>query len=81
MSKSVPAEIIVIEENCVGCRICQLKCSYIFNQRFVPSEAFIQIIEPYGLNPKITLLEGCTKCGQCVKYCPYGALTIKEGAD
>ena len=78
MAKSVPFEIIVIEENCVGCRICQLKCSSIFHQKFVPSEAYIQIDDAYGLRPKITFLDGCTKCGQCVKYCPYGALTEKE---
>ena len=78
LAKSIPAEIIVIEENCVGCKICELKCSSIFHQKFVPSKAYIQINHVYELTPTIIFLDGCTKCGQCVKYCLYGALNIKE---
>jgi len=81
LARSIPSEITVIEENCVGCRICQLKCSSVFHNKFIPSEAYIQIDDAYELSPKIIFLDGCTECGQCVKYCPYGALNLKEGID
>jgi len=77
LAESATSKMVATEEKCVGCRICQLKCSFIFHQRFVPSEAYIQIEEVYGLKPIITFLDDCTKCGQCAKYCPYGALELK----
>ena len=71
-------EFIVNESNCTGCRICQLTCSMLYNSLYKPSEAFIQIKEIYGICPKITFLEGRTNCGECARYCPYEALSIKE---
>jgi len=75
------AEIIVNENNCTGCLICQLWCSFFHKQKFSPSEAYIQITNQYGLNPKISYLDGCTKCGQCAQHCLYDALriTMTEG--
>ena len=78
MAKSKPIEIIIHEKNCAGCRICQLMCSSIYQKKFAPTEAFIQILDEYGLIPKISFLEGCIKCGQCAKHCLYGALEIVE---
>ena len=78
LSKSRSNQIIVRENKCVGCRICQLWCSYIQKKKFIPSEAFIQIKNEYDLVPEISFLKGCTKCGQCVQYCLYGALDFKE---
>ena len=74
----VEVEIFIHEEKCTGCRICQLMCSYIYQNKFAPTEAFIKIIDEYGLTPKISFLEGCKKCGQCARHCLYGALELKE---
>ncbi|MHA1490261.1 MAG: 4Fe-4S dicluster domain-containing protein [Promethearchaeota archaeon] len=81
MSKIVSPNIIINEDECVGCRICQLWCSYIHKKVFNPSEAYIQVNNVYDLKPKISFLDGCTNCGQCVEYCLYGALTLKEVED
>jgi len=67
-------KIITHEEKCVGCRICQLWCSYQFTRKFTLSKAYIRVDNPYGLEPKISFLEDCTKCGKCADYCLYGAL-------
>ena len=81
MAKSNHIEIFINEEMCTGCRICQLICSSIYKKKFSPNEAYIQILDPYELTPKISFLEGCSKCGQCARYCLYGALIIKEDED
>ena len=69
--------IIVNEENCTGCMICQMKCSFLHFKEFNPSKAFI-IIDLTDIIPKIHFLDDCTKCGQCVDHCLYGALEFKE---
>jgi NAD-dependent dihydropyrimidine dehydrogenase PreA subunit len=74
-------EITINEEMCTGCRICQLVCSSIYQKKFSPNDAYIQIFDPYELIPKISFLEGCNKCGQCARHCLYGALIIKESED
>ncbi|TFG23626.1 MAG: hypothetical protein EU529_06705 [Promethearchaeota archaeon] len=78
MVKKILYEIIVHEDKCTGCLICQLNCSYVHKQIFSPSEAFIQISNQYSLTPKILFLEGCTHCNQCAQHCLYGALELKE---
>jgi len=78
MTVKTRTKIVTHEELCVGCKICQLWCSYILTKRFIPSNANIQIDDPYGLSPKISFLDSCNKCGQCAQHCLYGALEIKE---
>jgi len=69
--------IITHEENCAGCMICQLRCSYIHYKEFNPSKAYISI-NLLEIFPKISFKEDCNKCGVCVSYCLYNALEIQE---
>jgi NAD-dependent dihydropyrimidine dehydrogenase PreA subunit len=71
-------QIVVHEDKCTGCIICQLICSFINKKQFNPSLANLKIKNQYGLKPEITFLDDCIKCFQCAKHCLYGALEIKE---
>jgi len=53
-------EIIYHRTRCVGCKRCMEAC---------PSNA-IRVDEVYGL---VTDPDACTRCGQCVSACVYGA--------
>ena len=70
-------KIVIHEEKCAGCQICQLICSFTFHKLFAPNQAYIQI-DTQEVIPKISFLDGCTQCYKCVKHCLYGALELKE---
>jgi NAD-dependent dihydropyrimidine dehydrogenase PreA subunit len=78
MTQKSEIKIEVNEQNCTGCIICKLWCSYTNHNVFNPSKANIEIEEKYGLTPKIIFLDGCFRCGQCAHHCLYGALEVKE---
>ena len=78
MVKKSVQDIIIHENNCTGCLICQLWCSYVHTKRFNPSEANIQIVNGHGLKPRISFLDECDNCGQCAQHCLYGTLELKE---
>jgi Fe-S-cluster-containing dehydrogenase component len=72
-------DIIIFSENCVGCRLCQMRCSFRFTKRFSFSDARIDIEWDegkyrYGIN----FSEGCDQCGLCASVCVYEALTLKR---
>lgn len=74
--------IIVNQEECRRCLICQLVCSLSNYSSFNPAKARIKI----GLTDKkggryitpIDFTEDCTGCGLCVNYCFYGALILRK---
>jgi carbon-monoxide dehydrogenase iron sulfur subunit len=72
------SEILIHPEKCVGCRICQLTCSFLYNEKYSLALSRIRLYDIYGLTPKIDFSEECNKCGQCARYCLYGALEIIE---
>jgi len=76
--------IVADDEKCNGCLICQLRCSYRFENVFNISKAAILInrFAKGGTDYIISFTDRCDACGICAKYCPYGALTwIKEGKE
>lgn len=80
MAQFKNSEVIVNQEECRRCFICQLVCSAVYERNFNPSMARIRI----GLTQRkdgkyvtpISFTEDCTGCGLCASYCHYGALTI-----
>lgn len=68
---------VVAEENCSGCLICALACSF-FNtpeRVFNPSRAYIQVERKSGENEfRVRFQPECLHCGICKDYCPYGVL-------
>ena len=62
-------------ERCVGCRLCQLICSYIRFKVFNPSRALIRVSPDERRGTfAVAFLPECTGCGACTKYCPNQAL-------
>jgi formate hydrogenlyase subunit 6/NADH:ubiquinone oxidoreductase subunit I len=75
-------KININSENCVGCRLCQMRCSFRFTKRFSFSDARIDIDwNEEQCRYDVSLNEECDRCGLCVDSCVYGTLTLeKEGA-
>jgi len=71
----MPKSVTAISERCVGCKLCQLICSYVTLMVFNPSRAHLTVKadEKRGLF-EILFLPECNACGACIKYCPSDAL-------
>jgi Fe-S-cluster-containing dehydrogenase component len=71
-------KIIVDQNKCTGCRICQFICSSLHNHEFNPSKAYIVILDEYEISPIIQFSDECNNCGQCARNCLYGALKLES---
>jgi len=74
MSKKVK---VVNIENCSGCQVCALVCSFFISdeKKFSLSQARIKVSPKGGENRfQVELLPQCTHCGICAKYCYYDVL-------
>jgi Fe-S-cluster-containing hydrogenase component 2 len=71
--------ILVEPPSCVGCRICELACSYRHNGVFSPSLSRVTVlkVDKYGLDLPLF----CRQCEICppLEACPTGALTRTGG--
>ncbi|MFX4261855.1 hypothetical protein ACOBQJ_06610 [Pelotomaculum propionicicum] len=74
-------KISICEENCTGCRICQMICSWANQGRFNPSLAFITIesIDENDARFRVRFEPGCKNCGLCAAYCAGKALRKERG--
>jgi len=71
--------ILVYPEKCVGCLICQFRCSIRLTKSFNPARAAIIInLARDRLGAEITFTHECDLCGICARNCPYGALEIRR---
>jgi Fe-S-cluster-containing dehydrogenase component len=72
---------VVNPENCSGCQICALACSF-FNSKeknFSLSKALIKISRINGEEKfQVDLLAQCTHCGICTQFCLYNVLKKVE---
>ncbi|MEW6489778.1 MAG: 4Fe-4S dicluster domain-containing protein [Thermodesulfobacteriota bacterium] len=66
---------IAAPQNCSGCRLCALACSFENTRAFSLAAASIRIERVKNENafqPRV--LDECTGCGLCVPFCEYGVL-------
>ncbi len=69
---------IVNMDNCSGCLLCSLACSF-FNtpqKVFNLSKSMIRVKPGNGGRFEIGISADCTDCGICEKYCHYGVLGV-----
>lgn len=65
---------------CVGCRTCELVCSFSKTGRFQPSRSLIQITfdDQCACTWKLDPL--CDSCFECVRRCPVHAIRpVRDG--
>ena len=71
--------IVIKAENCSGCLLCALACSFFTTpeRAFSPAHAKIAV-RPGAAESWFTvqLLPACDGCGVCVQYCAFDALAI-----
>lgn len=65
-------------ENCVGCMLCQMRCSLAYLRIINPLRSRIVIQSPVTGGPGIRLTEECNHCGLCARVCAYGALEWRD---
>lgn len=76
----MPMKISVDGSVCVGCRICELACSFARRQDFAPDEACIQVLFNDDGSLAIETTAGCGACVSplCVRFCPVNAIALAE---
>ena len=69
--------ISVTAENCSGCLLCCLACSFFTSPErvFNLSRSMIKVRRAQDRRFRIEFSEDCTACGICVDYCHYGVLS------
>ena len=70
--------IVVNEKKCVGCRICELACSFEKNREFNPENSTIKITFNEDASLNVELRADCTCVSKnkplCVELCPQNAI-------
>jgi len=76
--RSKKSRVIAEWGKCRGCQICQLICSFVHEKVFNPGKAFIHV-RRLGEETEfgVYFLPDCNRCGVCVRFCLYGALSQK----
>jgi heterodisulfide reductase subunit A len=72
----------VIEDRCIGCRLCEYACSSGMPDEFQGGYSGLRAIHiPFGnAIPQIACVDEdyCTLCGQCVAVCPTDAIDFEQ---
>ncbi len=73
---------VVNPQNCSGCGICELTCSFHNgpDRSFQPSVSHIRVVRTDGLNrfhPEFS--EQCNGCGLCAVHCDYRVFAARPG--
>jgi ferredoxin len=69
-------KLILNEEKCTGCKICELICSATHGGVFNPEKAHIKITFGDIRTASEKQLKACTLCLVCMKNCPAEAISF-----
>jgi len=81
---AAPGKLVVLAQNCRGCRSCQLACSFEKTGAFNPGRSMIVMERDLSGGRVAPMIKpiGCDLCGgdpACAKACKYGAITYEKG--
>jgi Fe-S-cluster-containing dehydrogenase component len=66
-------------DRCTGCKICELTCSYYYQNEYNPKKSYIRMMTNDEAEVYIPILDiQCNFCGKCTDACPEAALEIVE---
>ncbi len=70
--------LIVTPSRCIGCRSCELSCSFAHFKK--PGEPGISRIRTYTYSDDFSLVSVCQQCDDaaCVRVCPTDALSMND---
>jgi carbon-monoxide dehydrogenase iron sulfur subunit len=71
-------KLILNEEKCTGCKICELICSATHQGVFNTKKTHIKIIVGTMKTTRKRQLKSCTLCLSCTKNCLTGAITFNN---
>ena len=88
MKRSLPSQdgpkkrITIDAETCIGCRTCEMACSFHHTKTFGPGNASIRVCRDDGAGTvEVSLLTTCDGCPEeevpfCVRFCSSGCLRV-----
>jgi Fe-S-cluster-containing dehydrogenase component len=81
---TAPGRLVVLAENCRGCRSCQLACSFVRTRVFNPGRSMIVLERDLASGRTAPMIKpiGCDLCGgdpACANACKYGAIAYEPG--
>ena len=76
--KGMSKQLVIKPEKCVGCRTCELMCSFDHNQQFNPRLSAVSVMDFEAAAVAIPVM--CMQCEEacCEKVCPVGAISRDE---
>lgn len=71
---------VVDEARCVGCRLCELACSFGRRGVFDPEAAAICVTFLDDGRVAVTVSDACSGCrlALCAEFCPVDAIRVSE---
>ena len=76
--KDIMKQLLIKPEKCIGCRTCELVCSFGHHNEFNPKMANVKVFEYEQAAVAIPMM--CLQCDEaaCMKVCPGGAIVYEE---
>ena len=71
-------QLLIKPEKCIGCRTCEIICSYKRGKNFNPKNAAVSVMSYEEAMVSVPVM--CLQCEEasCVKVCPVGAMYRAE---
>ena len=82
--KTINKRVEFFENKCIGCRSCEIACSYHLKKAFTPFMSSIKVIRDSAKDiVEISVDSRCDACEDeeiplCVKYCVSDALKLRD---